>query len=160
MLKVNLICVGRPNEKYYAEAAGEYIKRLGAYCALKVTEVAESRLPLSPSPGDIKRALEREGSPIISALPRSGPVIALCAEGEAMTSESLAAYIAARMLEGKSSLTFIVGSSFGLSPEVKAAADTRLSLSPMCFAHSLARVMLLEQLYRCMSINAGGKYNK
>ena len=93
MLKINLICVGKPNEKYYADAANEYIKRLGAYCSINVTEVAESRLPLSPAPGDIKNALEREGKAILAALPKAGHITALCIEGDMMPGEKFASYI-------------------------------------------------------------------
>jgi len=141
MMHIELLCVGRMKEPYYTAAAAEYRKRLTAYAKLTIRELPE-------------------GHPVTDALPHGVLIVTLCVEGELCSSEALAAKLAAWQLDGRSSLCFIIGGSDGLPDEVKARADWRLSLSPMTFPHHLARVVVLEQLYRAMQINAGGKYHK
>ena len=160
MLGVKLICVGKMREKHYVAAFEEYRKRLGAFCRFELCELAEERLPEQPSEKERSAALEREGAEIEKQVPRGAYVIALCVEGEKRSSEALAALFQKLTTEGQSRLCFIVGGSFGLSPEVKTAADLRLSMSDMTFPHHLARVMLAEQIYRAFSIIAGGRYHK
>lgn len=160
MLQVKLICVGRMREKYYTEAFAEYAKRLGAYCRLECAEIAEVRLPDSPSDKEIAAALDREGAEILKAIPADAWVVALCVEGKALPSEGMARLIADRENSGKPKLCFIVGGSCGLSAAVKERADLRLSMSAMTFPHHLARVMLAEQIYRGFKINEGSKYHK
>lgn len=152
MIGIRLVCVGRLKEKFYQEACREYEKRLGAYCRLEIRELAEES---GRSDG-----LKREGARIEQAILPSSRVVALCIEGEMMSSEALAGRLAEWQGQGVSRLTFIIGSSEGLDSAVKARADLRLSMSPMTFPHHLARVMVLEQLYRALSIGAGGKYHK
>lgn len=164
MQKVTLLCVGRLKEKFYADAAAEYVKRLSRYCRLDIIELPEERLPENPSPARIDAALEREAAAIRGKLPPSSRVIALCVEGRLRSSEDLARMMAAwangsaNGLEKR--LVFMIGGSFGLHPAVKAEAWAQLSMSPMTFPHHLARVMLLEQIYRAYQINAGTKYHK
>ena len=141
MLRVSVICQGRLKEKYYAAACEEYIKRLGAYCQPEIIELAED--------GDI--------SPRI---PKGAYVIAMCIEGEKTDSPGLAERLSRCALEGKSRVCFLIGGSEGLSTEVKNAANWKLSMSDMTFPHHLARVMVLEQIYRALTINAGTKYHK
>lgn len=160
MQSAYLICVGKLKEKYLRDACGEYIKRLSAYAKLTVTEVDEYRLPASPSQGDIAVCLKKEGERIISKIPSGARVYAMCIEGKQMSSEKLADDIRKAAVSGKSSLVFIIGGSYGLDESVKKLADVRLSMSEMTFPHMLARVMLLEQLYRAFSINNDGKYHK
>ena len=160
MQNIQIICVGKLKERFYIEAAAEYVKRLGAYCRLQITELAEERLPKSPSPAQIEAALEQEGQAILSRLPPRSSLIALCVEGEPYSSEALAGLLADWAGRGESQLAFAIGGSFGLHPSVKRRAWVRLSMSPMTFPHHLARVMLLEQLYRGFSINEGSKYHK
>ncbi len=160
MIQVKLICVGRMREKYFMEAFAEYAKRLQAYCRLDLAEIAEQRLPDRPSDREIAAALEREGQEILKAVPADAYVAALCVEGRQMPSEGMAALIAERESSGKPKLCFIIGGSFGLAPMVKARADRRLSMSQMTFPHHLARVMLIEQLYRGFKINEGSQYHK
>lgn len=160
MLNVNLITVGKLKESYLREACAEYEKRLGAYCRIKITELSESRLPENPSSKEISAALENEGDAILRQIPRESAVIAMCIEGKMLSSEELSRKIEGFGVEGKSTLSLIIGSSYGLADKVKSRADMRLSMSPMTFPHQLARVMLLEQLYRAMSISANGKYHK
>ena len=160
MLSVTLVCVGKMKEKYYIAAFDEYRKRLCAYCKLSVTELPEQRLPEDPSPGEIAVALEKEGAEITKHIPPQAVVTALCVEGKQMSSPAFSQMLEQRALEGTSKLCFLIGGSFGLSGAVKQSADVKLSLSEMTFPHHLARVMLIEQLYRAFTIRAGSRYHK
>ena len=160
MLAVRLICVGKMREKFYIDAFEEYRKRLQAYCRLELTEITEQRLSDRPAEKEIAAALEREGQEILKAVPADAYLVALCVEGKQMPSEGMAALIAARESSGKPKLCFVIGGSFGLAPAVKARADRRLSMSEMTFPHHLARVMLIEQVYRGFKINEGSQYHK
>ena len=160
MQKITVLCVGKLKERFYQEAAAEYVKRLGRHCKLDVVELPESRLPEDPSPGEIQRALAAEAAAIREKLPRGGAVIALCIEGKPCSSEELSRRMADFGVQGKTQITFLIGGSVGLSEDVKKLADWRLSMSPMTFPHHMARIMLLEQLYRAYQITAGTKYHK
>ena len=160
MLNVKLICVGKMREKFYIDAFEEYRKRLQAYCRLELVEITEQRLSDRPAEKEIAAALEREGQEIMKAVPADAYLVALCVEGKQMPSEGMAALIAARESSGKPKLCFVIGGSFGLAPAVKARADRRLSMSEMTFPHHLARVMLIEQVYRGFKINEGSQYHK
>lgn len=159
MQKITLLCVGKLKERFYIQAVEEYAKRLQRYCRLEIIELAEQRLPESPSPAEIQQALLSEARSIHEKLPRC-PWIALCIEGQELSSTQLADYIQHTALDGQSQLCFLIGGSYGLHPSVKAAAQLRLSMSPMTFPHHLARVMLLEQIYRSYQIIEGSKYHK
>lgn len=158
MLTVKLICIGKLKENYLRDAQAEYQKRLGAFCKIEVIELSEYRLPDNPSDAQIEKGLTEEGKAILAKA--SGTLIPMCIEGKMLSSTQLADRIAKIALEGESTLSFIIGGSFGLSDEVKSRGSLKLSMSPMTFPHQLARVMLLEQIYRAFQINAGGKYHK
>ncbi|NCB51573.1 MAG: 23S rRNA (pseudouridine(1915)-N(3))-methyltransferase RlmH [Clostridia bacterium] len=160
MLLVKLVCVGRMREKHYSEAFAEYAKRLGAFCKFETAEIAETRLPEDPSENEIAAALLKEAAEIGKQIPKGAYIIAMCIEGESLSSEALAKLVADRSATGVSKLCFIVGGSFGLHESVKKAADMRLSMSMMTFPHHLARVMLAEQIYRAFSINGSSRYHK
>ena len=160
MLNVKLICVGKMREKFYIDAFEEYAKRLQTYCRLELAEITEQRLSDRPAEKEIAAALEREGQEILKAVPADAYLVALCVEGKQMPSEGMAALIAARESSGKPKLCFVIGGSYGLAPAVKARADRRLSMSEMTFPHHLARVMLIEQVYRGFKINEGSQYHK
>lgn len=160
MIKITLICLGKLKESYLREACAEYIKRLGAFCATDIVELAPARLPDNPSAAQISAALSAEAVQILKNMPPRSRVYALCIEGTELTSESLAAAIKSDAAGGAGNITFIIGSSYGLDNEIKSRADIKLSMSKMTFPHQLARVMLLEQLYRAFHINSGGKYHK
>ena len=161
MISVHLICVGKLKEKFYLAAAEEYCKRLSAYCKLTLTELPECRLPQNPSPGDIQAALEKEADAIRAKLPPSASLVALCVEGKEQSSEQLAQALQAWSVNGSAKhLVFLIGGSYGLHPSIKQQAWLRLSMSPMTFPHHLARVMLLEQIYRAFKINEGSSYHK
>ena len=160
MLGVRLICVGKLGEKFWAQAVKEYEKRLGAYCKLEIIELPEQRLPQTPSEGEIAQALDREAALIESRIWPGAAVIAMCVEGKTMSSEQLADYFSRLTVSGTSKICLLIGCSCGLSERVKQRAALRLSMSPMTFPHHLARVMVLEQVYRALNIVAGGKYHK
>ena len=160
MQKVTILCVGKLTEKFYTDAAAEYVKRLSRFCKLEIIELSEERLPDDPSQAQIDAALAREAEAIRAKLPPSAAIIAMCVEGKTMSSEALAQLMANTASQGQSHLVFLIGGSFGMHPSVKALASYRLSMSPMTFPHHLARVMLLEQIYRGYQINAGSRYHK
>ncbi len=159
-MNVSLICVGKLKEKFYTQAAAEYVKRLGVYCKLDIVELPEQRLSKNPSPGEISAALEKEGAAIRGKIPAGYTVIALCVEGKLLSSEELSATLARWAQTGSKGLALVIGGSYGLHPSVKELAWLRLSMSPMTFPHHLARVMVLEQLYRAFKIQEGGSYHK
>lgn len=160
MQRVTVLCVGKLKEKFYLEAAAEYVKRLQRFCKLELVELPESRLPESPSPAEVQRALAAEAAAIRERLPRGGAVIALCIEGKPCSSVELSRRMEELAVAGKTQLTFLIGGSVGLDESLKRQADWWLSMSPMTFPHHLARIMLLEQIYRAYQISAGTKYHK
>ena len=160
MFDITLICMGKLKEKFYITASEEYKKRLGGYCKFTLVELPEVRLPEDPSPAEISAGLEKEAELIISKIPKGSWFCVFTPEGKLLSSEALADKLASVKNSGKSSVCFLIGSSFGMSPRVKQKADFKLSMSPMTFPHHLARVMVLEQLYRAEAIQAGSKYHK
>ncbi len=160
MLEITLITVGKLKEKFYLSAAAEYEKRLKAYCRFSIVELPETRLPDDPSPAEIAAGLEKEAALILGKLPKNAWFCVLTPEGKNLSSEALAEKLAQVKVSGKSSICFLIGSSFGIAPQVKAAADFKLSMSAMTFPHHLARIMVLEQIYRAEAIQAGSKYHK
>ena len=160
MQKINIICVGKLKETFYVQAAAEYVKRLQRHCKLEITELPETRLSESPSPADIQKALAAEAALIREKLPKGGAVAALCIEGRTCSSEELSRRITDFGVAGKTAVTFLIGGSFGLDTALKQEADWQLSMSPMTFPHHMARVMLLEQIYRAYQIAEGTRYHK
>ena len=160
MQRVTVLCVGKLKEKFYLEAAAEYVKRLQRFCKLELVELPESRLPESPSPAEVQRALAAEAVAIRERLPKGGAVIALCIEGKPCSSVELSRRMEELAVAGKTQLTFLIGGSVGLDESLKQQADWRLSMSPMTFPHHMARIMLLEQIYRAYQIAGGAKYHK
>lgn len=160
MFEITLVAMGRLKEKFYLSAAAEYEKRLKGYCQFRLLELPEARLPEAPSPAEIAAGLEKEADAILSKLPKGAWFCVLTPEGRSISSEGLADRLREVKNSGKSSACFLIGSSFGIAPRVKERADLRLSMSPMTFPHHLARIMLLEQLYRAEAIQSGSKYHK
>lgn len=152
--------LGKLKEPYLRDAVAEYQKRLQAFCKLQTIELTPYRLPDDPADALISDALEKEAAEIEKHIPQNAFVYALCIEGKTMPSEQFSAQLEQAAVQGSGSVVFVIGSSFGLSERVKRRANVRLSMSPMTFPHQLARVMLLEQLYRAFQIRSGGKYHK
>ena len=160
MLKIDLITVGKLKEDYHSKACEEYQKRLSSYCRLNILELPESKLPQDPSPAQIADCIENEGRSILAKIPPQSYVISMCIEGEMLSSPQLAQRLSAAAVQGASHISVIIGGSWGLAQQVKNQSALRLSMSRMTFPHQLARVMVLEQLYRACSINNNAKYHK
>lgn len=160
MINVTVIALGRLKESYMREFCAEYEKRLKAFCKIKIIELSPVRLPQNPSDGDIKNVLKSEADMIKSKIPSGAYVFSMCIEGKQMSSAAFSERIADIALSGKSNIVFVIGSSFGLSDEIKKMSDFKFSMSEMTFPHQLARCMLLEQIYRAFEISSGGKYHK
>jgi len=158
-MTVRIVCVGKLKEKYFEDACAEFLKRLGRFCALEVVELADEKAPESLHPKDEDLVREKEGKRILKAIGPKDFVVALAIDGKQMTSEQFAAYLAEKEAEARP-LTFVIGGSLGLSPEVYARANAKLSFSKMTFPHRIARLLLLEQLYRGFKINAHEAYHK
>ena len=157
---VTLIAMGKLKEKFYLSAAAEYEKRMKGYCQFKILELPEVRLPEDPSPAEITAGLEKEADLILTKIPKGAWFCVLTPEGKMLSSEALADKLKDVKLSGKSSACFLIGSSFGMAQRIKDKADFKLSMSPMTFPHHLARVMVLEQVYRAFKINEGSSYHK
>ena len=160
MFDITLIAMGKLKEKFYLTAAAEYTKRLSGYCRFTLLELPEVRLPEDPSPAEIAAGLEKEADLIFSKIPKGAWFCVFTPEGKTLSSEEFAQALKTVKNSGKSSACFLIGSSFGMAPRVKQRADFRLSMGPMTFPHHLARIMVLEQLYRAEAIQAGSKYHK
>ncbi len=160
MFDITLIVMGRLKEKFYLSAAAEYEKRLKGYCSFKMIELPEHRLPEDPSPAEIQAGLEKEAELIFTKIPKGAWFCTLTPEGKIISSEEFAAKLKEVKNAGKSSACFLIGSSFGMAQRVKDRADFRLSMGKMTFPHHLARIMVLEQIYRAEAIQAGSKYHK
>ena len=159
MATVKFISVGTLKEDYLRDAVAEYHKRLSGFCKVEDINIKESRLPQDPSDKEIARALDEEGKQIIAAMGNRAYKIALCVEGKQFSSPELAEKIE-NAFANSSEICFVIGSSHGLSNEMKAAADLKLSFSKLTFPHQLMRVVLAEAIYRCMTIIKGTKYHK
>lgn len=159
MLHIRLIALGSLKERYWREALAEYEKRLGAFARLEMIELKEHRLPENPTKAEIDLALDREADAVLARVPPRSFTVALCVEGKELSSEELSAKLSEIMQE-QGSLTLIIGSSHGLSPRVKRMASLALSVSKLTFPHQMMRVLLLETLYRSLSILQGSKYHK
>ena len=160
MFELTLLAMGKLKEKFYLAAAQEYEKRLKGYCSFKLLELPECRLPENPSPSEIAAGLQKEAALIEQKIPKGAWFCVLTPEGKELSSEALAATMKQVKLSGKSAACFLIGSSFGIDPGIKKRADFQLSMGKMTFPHHLARIMVLEQLYRAEAIQAGSKYHK
>ncbi len=159
MLHVSVICVGNLKETWWRDAAAEYVKRLSAFCRIDIVELKEAKVPDEPSDREISTALEKEADAILAAVSPRAVCMALCIEGKQFTSEEWAKEIENAAQTG-GELALIIGSSHGLSPRVKEKCRIKVSFSKMTFPHQMARVILLESLYRAMTITRGIPYHK
>ena len=160
MQGVNIICLGRLKESYLRDACKEYEKRLGGSCVLKIYELEPVALPNEPADRQIAAASENEAAMIEKQLAKNALSVAMCIEGKHLSSEELAAKLSDTAVQGKSAVNFIIGSSFGLAPKIKAMADIKLSMSKMTFPHQLMQMILLEQIYRGYRILNHEPYHK
>ena len=159
MLTINIICVGKLKEQFWRDAVEEYSKRMKPLCKLNIAELSEERVGDDPSPAEIQKTITAESERIIQKLGKGDYVIAMCVEGKNISSEELSQRIEGISMT-HSTVDLIIGGSWGLSDDLKARADMKLSMGRMTFPHQLCRVMLLEQLYRAFQISKGTKYHK
>lgn len=159
MITVNLIVMGKMSEKFYSDAMKEYIKRLSAYCKFNVVEIPEVRVANEDREAEIAAALSKEAELIAKHLTK-GAIISMCVEGKQYSSEKFARLISDIAAGGESQINFVIGSSHGLSEDIKKMSRVRLSVSEMTLPHQLCRVVLTEQIYRSFKINSGERYHK
>ena len=159
-MSVSILCVGKLREKYWAEAADEYVKRLNRLMPVTITEIPDEPEPAQPGEALCKQVMKKEGDKLLRVIEPQDYVIALCIKGQSLSSEMLAEKLSALFTQGKSRIVFVIGGSLGLDEAVVQRANERMSMSSMTFPHQLARVMLLEQLFRSAKINAGERYHK
>ena len=159
-MRIRIVCIGKLKERYWSEAVEEYSKRLSRYCELEIVQLKEARLPDKASLADEQNVIFEEGQSILKNIKEGSQVITLEIKGKELSSEGLSAYMGELQLEGKSDLTFVIGGSLGLSEQVSARADFKLSFSRMTFPHQMMRVILLEQIYRAFKILRNETYHK
>ena len=157
-MKINIISVGKLKEKYLADAIAEYTKRLGRFCSVNHINIPDIKIPDNASEAECEKIIHDEGDAILKKIGRE-TVIAMCIEGKQLKSEDFALLLETTFRES-STITFVIGGSLGLSAAVKARADIRLSMSEMTLPHQLARLFLIEQIYRAFKINSNEKYHK
>lgn len=160
MIKIKIIALGKLKEGYLRQASEEYLKRLSAFAKVEIAELEPVRLSDNPQNAEIEKALDTEATQILKKLDPNDYVVAMCIEGSQMSSEELSEKLSSLINLGSGSFVFIIGSSFGLSKEVKKRADLKVSFSKMTFPHQLFRIMLLEQIYRAFKIKQGSNYHK
>ena len=158
-MKINVICIGKLKEDYWRDAVKEYMKRLGAYSEIMITELKESKLPANASPADEENVKVNEGKEILAKIKPSDYVITLEIKGKRLTSPGFADKIEELQMSG-ADVDFVIGGSLGLSREVSARSNYKMSFSDMTFPHQMMRVILLEQIYRGFKIIRHEPYHK
>ena len=157
-MRITVVCAGRIKEKYLSAGIAEFLKRLRPFAQVEIREVHEEKMPDDPSEAEKEQVLRREGEKLLKLVPSGSYLFVLDVHGREMSSEELASRIDGLGLSGRSNLAFLIG-GFGLSREVRAAADERLSFSQLTFTHQMVRLLLVEQIYRAFKINRGEKYH-
>ncbi len=156
MFHLHLICLGKLKETFWREAEAEYLKRLGAFAKIKITELREESFGEKDSPEVI---IEKEAKKILSALPKDDFIIALDPNGNQFSSEKFALHLDRIIAEQNSKITFIIGGPLGLHESILKIAQLKFSLSALTFTHQMARVILWEQIYRAQMISAERAYH-
>ena len=158
-MKITVVTAGKIKEKYLTAGINEFLKRLGPFANVKIVEINEEKMKDNPSEAEKQQTLQQEGQRLLRQVPEGSYLFVLDVYGQQLSSEKLAAKLDILALQGRSNITFLIGGAFGLSEEVRQAADFRLSFSPMTFTHQMIRLLLVEQIYRCFKINRGEKYH-
>ena len=159
-MNINIICIGKLKEKYWQAAVAEYTKRIGGYARIQILELKEAKLPKNASEADERQVMEKEGESILAKIGDNDYVIAMEVEGKMLDFVELSKHLVKIFDTGRSTVDFIIGGSLGLSDAVKRRADFGLSFSRMTFPHQMARVLLLEQVYRSFKIANNETYHK
>jgi 23S rRNA (pseudouridine1915-N3)-methyltransferase len=160
MQTIQIVAVGKLKESYLVQGIAEYVKRLGAYAKVQIVEVPDERAPDSMSAAEEALVRQREGERILAQIKGDAYVVALALEGMPLTSEELARHVEGLATYGRSHVAFVIGGSLGLAPAVLARAEMKLAFGRMTLPHQLMRLVLVEQIYRIMTINKGKKYHK
>lgn len=158
-MKITIVCAGKIKEKYLSAGIAEFMKRLKPFAQVEIREIHEEKMSDSPSDAEKEQVLTREGEKLLKLVPEGSYLFVLDVFGKEKSSEELAASIDKLGLSGRSNITFLIGGAFGLSSEVRKAADELLSFSRMTFTHQMVRLLLVEQIYRAFKINRGEKYH-
>lgn len=158
-MKITIVCAGKLKEKYLSDGIAEFQKRLRPFGQLEFREIHEEKMKDNPSQAEKEQTLQREGERLLSLVPENSWLYVLDVHGKELSSEELAGEMAELALQGKSHITFLIGGAFGLSDEVRKAADKCLSFSRLTFTHQMVRLLLVEQIYRAFKINRGEKYH-
>ena len=158
-MKITIVCAGKIKEKYLMAGIAEFMKRLKPFAQVEIREIHEEKMPDSPSEAEKEQVLAKEGEKLLKLVPEGSYLFVLDVFGKEKSSEELAAAIDRLGLSGRSNITFLIGGAFGLSKEVRKAADELLSFSQMTFTHQMVRLLLVEQIYRAFKINRGEKYH-
>ncbi len=159
-MKMTVLAAGRLKEKYWKDAAAEYIKRLSRYCTVNIIETADEKTRENLSEGERERIVGVEGRRMLPHIREEAFVVALAIDGERMSSEEMARLIEKKTVAGVSHIQWIIGGSLGLSEEILRKADLKMSFSALTFPHQLMRVILLEQLYRSFRLIRREPYHK
>lgn len=159
-MKITVVCVGKLKEKYFVDGVEEYRKRLGRYAKVEIEQVADEKAPETLSKAEEEQVKVKEGERILKKIPDDAFVVALCIDGDMLSSEQFAQFFEKKALSGVSSIAFVIGGSLGLSKAVIDRADYKLSFSKMTFPHQLMRMVLMEQIYRSMRIIKNEPYHK
>lgn len=159
-MKVTIVCLGKVKEAFNRACIEDYVKRLSRYCKLTITELADLPCGQNPSQAEIDDVLATEAKSVLAAIPKDAYVFVLAGEGKQLTSEGFSEKLQGLALADYPHVAFVIGSSHGLDPSVKKRANMLLSFSSMTFPHQIARILILEQLYRAFRIWKGEPYHK
>ncbi len=158
-MKIKIYAIGKIKEQYLKDGINEYIKRISPYSNIEIIEVADSKVKDNPNDADIKKAKDEEGERVLK-LVKNDYLIGLDMNKKEFISEEFAKYIEQKMVEGGSSISFVIGGSYGLSDDLKKRCNSSISLSKMTFLHQMTRLILLEQIYRSFKILNNETYHK
>lgn len=159
-MKVRIVCVGKLKEKYLVDGIKEYTKRISGYSDIEMIEVPDERIPDKASLAEETLVKVKEGRKILDKIKQDDYMILLDVGGKEMDSVAFSKHIEKCMIDGKSTIVFVIGGSLGHGEEVLSRANSRLSFSPMTFPHQLMRLILVEQVYRAFKIIKNETYHK
>ena len=158
-MRIKIYCIGKIKEQYLKDGINEYLKRISTYSNIEIVEVADSKIKDNPNQSDIDKAKKEEGDRVLKLI-KNDYLIGLDMNKQEFISEEFAKFIEKKMVEGGSSISFVIGGSYGLSDELKKRCNTSISLSKMTFLHQMTRLILLEQIYRAFKILNNETYHK
>ena len=158
-MKIKIYCIGKIKEQYLKDGINEYLKRISPYSNIEIVEVIDSKVKDNPNKADIEKAKNEEGEKVLRLL-KNDYLIGLDLNKSEFTSEEFASFIQKKMVEGGSSISFVIGGSYGLSDDLKKRCNTSISLSKLTFLHQMTRLILLEQIYRAFKILNNETYHK